>query len=85
MKSNKSIVVFSVILSLASLFQLTFTFKARGFKQEAREFAEKKAKLGISEKEAYRRYIDSLGNKDYYSFLGIMSYTYFECKEKEIN
>jgi len=85
MKSNKSIVVFSVILALASLFQLTFTFKARGFEQEAREFAEKKAKLGISEKEAYRRYIDSLGNKDYYSFLGIMSYTYFECKEKEIN
>ncbi len=85
MKSNKSIVVFSVILALASLFQLTFTFKARGFEQEAREFAEKKAKFGVSEKEAYRRYIDSLGNKDYYSFLGIMSYTYFECKEKEIN
>ena len=85
MKSNKSIVVFSVILALASLFQLTFTFKARGFEQEAREFATKKAKFGVSEKEAYRRYIDSLGNKDYYSFLGIMSYTYFECKEKELN
>lgn len=85
MKSNKSIVVFSVILALASLFQLTFTFKARGFEQEAREFAVKKAKFGVSEKEAYRRYIDSLGNKDYYSFLGIMSYTYFECKEKELN
>lgn len=85
MKNNKSLVVFSIVLALASLFQLSFTFKARGFEREAKEFAAKKAKMGFSEKDAYRRYIDSLGNKPYYNFLGMVDYTYFECKQKEIN
>jgi SecD/SecF fusion protein len=85
MKNNKSLVVFSIVLALASLFQLSFTFKARGFEREAKEFAAKKAKMGFSEKDAYRRYIDSLGNKPYYNFLGMVDYTYFECKQREIN
>ena len=85
MKTNKSIVVFAVILALASLFQLSFTYQARSFESDAKEFAEKKAKAGFNEKETYRRYIDSLGNKEYYNFLGMVSYTYFECKQKEIN
>ena len=85
MKTNKSIVVFAVILALASLFQLSFTYQARSFEGDAKEFAEKKAKAGFNEKEMYRRYIDSLGNKEYYNFLGMVSYTYFECKQKEIN
>ncbi len=85
MKNNKSLVVFSIVLALASLFQLSFTFKPRGFEREAKEFAAKKAKMGFSEKDAYRRYIDSLGNKPYYNFLGMVDYTYFECKQKEIN
>ena len=85
MKTNKSIVVFTVILALASLFQLSFTYQARSFESDAKEFAEKKAKAGFNEKEMYRRYIDSLGNKEYYNFLGMVSYTYFECKQKEIN
>ena len=85
MKSNKSLVILSVILALAALFQLTFTFKARAFENEAQEFAVTKAKLGQSEKEMYRRYIDSLGNQEYYSFLGMASYSYFECKQRELN
>ncbi len=86
MKSNKSIVVFSIVLALASLFQLSFTFQAKSFEKEALEFAKKKsARNGANEQETYRRYIDSLGNKDYYSFLGMVSYTYYECKQREIN
>lgn len=85
MKSNKSLVILSVILALAALFQLTFTFKARAFENEAQEFAVTKAKLGQSEKDMYRRYIDSLGNQEYYSFLGMASYSYFECKQRELN
>ncbi len=86
MKSNKSLVIFSVILALASLFQLSFTFQAKSFEKEAMEFAQKKsAQNGANEKDLYRRYIDSLGNKDYYSFLGMVSYTYYECKQRELN
>jgi SecD/SecF fusion protein len=86
MKSNKSLVIFSVILALASLFQLSFTFQAKSFEKEAMEFAKKKAaQTGAVEKDVYRRYIDSLGNKDYYSFLGMVSYTYYECKQRELN
>ena len=86
MKSNKSLVVFSIVLALASLFQLSFTFQAKSFEKEAMEFAKKKsARNGANEKDIYRRYIDSLGNKDYYSFLGMVSYTYYECKQREIN
>jgi SecD/SecF fusion protein len=86
MKSNKSLVIFSVILALASLFQLSFTFQAKGFEKEALEFAKKKAaQTGAVEKDVYRRYIDSLGNKDYYNFLGMVSYTYYECKQRELN
>lgn len=86
MKSNKSLVIFSVILALASLFQLSFTFQAKSFEKEALEFAKKKsAKNGALEKDIYRRYIDSLGNKDYYSFLGMVNYTYYECKQRELN
>jgi hypothetical protein len=73
-------------LALASLFQLSFTFQAKSFEKEALEFAKKKsARNGANEKDIYRRYIDSLGNKDYYSFLGMVSYTYYECKQREIN
>lgn len=73
-------------MALASLFQLSFTFQAKSFEKEAMEFAQKKsAQNGANEKEIYRRYIDSLGNKDYYSFLGMVSYTYYECKQRELN
>jgi len=85
MKSNKTVVIFSVVLALACLYQLSFTFKAKSFETEAHAFAAKKAKAGENEKDAYRRYIDSLGNKEYYNFMGIVGYTYFECKQKEIN
>ena len=85
MKSNKSIVIFSVVLAFACLYQLSFTFKAKSFESEAHAFAAKKSKTGENEKDAYRRYIDSLGNKEYYNLLGIVGYTYFECKQKEIN
>jgi SecD/SecF fusion protein len=85
MKSNRSVVVFSIVLAIACLYQLSFTFKARSFENDAHAFAAKKAKSGEREKDVYLRYIDSLGNKPCYNLLGIADYTYFECKQKEIN
>lgn len=84
MKTNKTIVGFSIVLALACLFQLSFTWKAQGFEKEARAFAAKAAEKGGDNKEAYRRYIDSLGNQEIYS-VGIAGFTYFECKQREIN
>ncbi len=84
MKTNKTIVGFSIVLALACLFQLSFTWKAQGFEKEAKAFATKAAEKGGDNKEAYRRYIDSLGNQEIYS-VGIAGFTYFECKQREIN
>ena len=84
MKTNKTIVGFSIVLALACVFQLSFTWKAQGFEKEAKAFAAKAAEKGGDNKEAYRRYIDSLGNQEIYS-VGIAGFTYFECKQREIN
>lgn len=84
MKTNKTIVGFSIVLALACLFQLSFTWKAQGFEKEAKAFATTAAEKGGDNKEAYRRYIDSLGNQEIYS-VGIAGFTYFECKQREIN
>ena len=81
MKNKKTIIIFSLLLALACLFQLTFTWKARGFESSAKTFAEKsKGDKG----KAYRRYIDSLGNTTCYDIF-IAKYTYFECKQRELN
>ena len=84
MKTNKTIVGFSIVLALACLFQLSFTWKAQGFEKEAKAFAAKVADKGGDSKEAYRRYIDSLGNEEIYN-VGLAGYTYFECKQREVN
>lgn len=84
MKSNKTVVGFSIILALACLFQLSFTWKAQGFEKEAKAFAAKVADKGGDSKEAYRRYVDSMGNQEIYN-VGLAAYTYFECKQREVN
>lgn len=81
MKNKRTIIVFSIVLAIACLFQLSFTWKARGFEDDARAFA---AKAKGDKGQAYRRYIDSLGNQVYYN-IGIASYTYYECKQRELN
>ena len=84
MKTNKTVVGFSIVLALACVFQLSFTWKAQGFEKEAKAFAAKVADKGGDSKEAYRRYIDSLGNDEIYN-VGLAGYTYFECKQREVN
>ncbi|MBS3914516.1 MAG: protein translocase subunit SecDF [Bacteroidetes bacterium] len=81
MKNKKTIIVFSILLGLACAWQLSFSLKTRSFEDKARTFASKsKSDKGS----AYRRYIDSLGNKPIYD-IGIASFTYFECKQREVN
>lgn len=52
MKTNKTIVGFSIVLALACVFQLSFTWKAQGFEKEAKAFAAKVADKGGDSKEA---------------------------------
>lgn len=80
MKNNKFIIIFSILLAFLCLFQLSFTYQARRFESNAKSWAKTNATKFGSETLAYRKYIDSLGGKSH--FLG---YTYFECKQKEIN
>lgn len=85
MKNNRSVIIFSVLLALACLFQLSFTWKAQGFESKARQFAAKEQKKGKNFDQAYRRYIDSVGNREIIYNLGIASYNYFDCKQREVN
>ncbi len=85
MKNNRSVIVFSVVLAIACLFQLSFTWKAQSFETKAQQFAEKQQKKGINYGKAYRGYIDSLGSRETIYDLWIASYNYFECKQREIN
>ena len=84
MKTNKTTLVFSIVLAIACLFQLSFTWKSQQFEKEAHAYAKKAAEKGGNEKEAYVHYLDSLGNAEIYS-IGIAGFTYYECKQKEVN
>lgn len=80
MKNKRFIIIFSIILAILCLFQLSFTYQARSFENKAKSWAKSNVSKFESETKAYRKYIDSMGNKSF--FLG---YSYFECKQKEIN
>jgi len=85
MKNNRSAIVFSVVLAIACLFQLSFTWKAQSFETKAQQYAEKQQKKGLNYGKAYRSYIDSMGSREIIYDLGIADYNYFECKQREIN
>lgn len=77
MKNKGFIQTFTVLLALACIYQLSFTWKTRSVEQQAREWSKKTGK-----DEA--RYLDSVGPLPVFNFLGI-KYTYLECKDKEIS
>lgn len=106
MQNKGAIKVFAILLGLACIFYLSFTWITRGVEQDAVSYAEniatspKVAQLakehsnGNATKELSYidsvktkladRYLDSVKNLPVYS-LGFASYTYEECKKREIN
>ena len=73
---NKGVITFlAVLLALASIYQLSFTFATWIVKENAREYAD-----GDFEKENF--YLDSVANEKAYPFPG---YTFKECQEREMN
>lgn len=77
MKNKGFIQVFTILLALACIYQLSFTWKTKSVESKAEAWAKKTGNAA-----AY--YLDSVGPQNVYNMLGIIKYTYMECKEKEI-
>lgn len=77
MKSKGAVKLFSIALTLVSIFQLSFTWITSRVEDQAREFANGDPILE-------RTYLDSIAREPVYN-LGFKKYTYLECKERELN
>ncbi|MCC6720735.1 MAG: protein translocase subunit SecDF [Bacteroidia bacterium] len=77
MKNKGFVQVFTILLALACIYQLSFTWKTRSVENKAEAWAKKTGKPAAE-------YLDSMGSQTVFNMLGIMKYTYMECKEKEI-
>ena len=84
--NNKGFIqVITVFLLLASIYQLSFTFRTKSIESKAKAYATKmysddEAAAALAEK----AYLDSMGPEKVYN-LGIVEFTYQECKENELN
>jgi len=73
---NKGLIwLFITLLSLACLYQLSFTWIAQGVEDEARNY-------GGDDVKAVDAYLDSMASEEVYPLLG---FTYAECKKYELN
>lgn len=77
MQNKSAIQIFGILLAIACIFHLSFTFVTRRVESKAREFAGGDPALE-------RAYLDSMNGQVVYN-LGIVKYTYAECKQREIN
>ncbi|NJO70184.1 MAG: protein translocase subunit SecD [Bacteroidetes bacterium] len=78
MRIKGAILTLAIALSLACLYQLSFTWVTYRVEQKAKDYAN-----GDLKKEAY--YLDSVSGKPVYNFLFLKKYTYKETKERMIN
>ena len=82
MQSKGAIKLLAVLLALACVYQLSFTFKTRSVEKKASEYA---AQFPLDQEgEAEQHYLDSVQNQPVYN-LGFRKFTYKEIKEKELN
>ena len=82
MQSKGFIKLIAVLLGLACVYQLSFTFKTRSVEKKAAAYA---AQFPLDEQAgAEQHYLDSIQNLPVYN-LGFRKFTYKECKEKELN
>ncbi|HRG00418.1 MAG TPA: protein translocase subunit SecDF [Bacteroidia bacterium] len=106
MQNKGAIKIFAILLALACIFYLSFTWVTRGVESDAKEYAEsiassagvqstaKKYANGDATKELFYvdslkeklvdRYLDSVKTTPVYD-LFVASYTYEDCKKREIN
>ncbi len=82
MQSKGFIQLIAALMALACIFQLSFTFKTRNVEKAAEKYA---AQYEVEARDSMAlHYLDSVANKPVYN-LGFQSYTYKQCKEKELN
>lgn len=95
MQNKGAIKIFAILLGLACIFYLSFTWVTRGVEKDADEYAESlanSARYASKDKDfrdslkAYyaEHYLDSMKKQVVYDIL-IAEYTYEECKKNEIN
>ena len=95
MQNKSAIWIFTILLSLACLYQLSFTFVTSGVEGDARENANERLdslvntepELSLLEQEIARQgfeqqYLQSMNTQEVYPVLG---FTYSYCQRNEIN
>ena len=82
MQNRNVIKIFAIIFAIVCLYQLSFTWVADGVEEDAIAYA---ADFNEDEREIKEKfYLDSINSEDVYDIL-LTSYTYAECKQREIN
>ena len=82
MQSKGAIKLFTILLVIGCIYQLSFSFVTRNVEKAAVEYAAAFPEEEQAAKEAY--YLDSIQNEPVYNLL-VKKFTYKECKEKEVN
>ena len=82
MQSKGAIKLFTILLVIGCIYQLSFSFVTRNVEKAAVEYAAAFDETEQAAKEAY--YLDSIQNEPVYNLL-VKKFTYKECKEKEVN
>ncbi len=77
MQNKGALKFLTIVLALACLYQLSFTFVTKSVEKEALEASH-------GDPAAKQRYLDSVKSQVVYN-LGLVKYTYAECKSKELN
>ncbi len=78
MQNKGAIRLFTIVLAIVCIYQLSFTFISEKVKRDARKYAQ-----GDILKEY--NYLDSISGEVVYNFLWLKKYTFRECREREIN
>ena len=82
MQNRNVIKIFAILFAIVCLYQLSFTWIADSVEEDAVAYA---AAFDESERESKEKfYLDSINSEDVYDIL-LTSYTYAECKQREIN
>lgn len=77
MQNKSAIRIFGILLAIACIYHLSFTFITNKVESDAKEYAGGDVALEMD-------YLDSMSGQVVYN-LGLVKYTYAECKQREIN
>ncbi len=82
MQNRNVIKIFTILFAIVCLYQLSFTWVADRVESDAVAYASNFDESERKEKEKF--YLDSISSEEVYD-IGVTSYSYRECKQREIN